>query len=527
MLKREKELLDYQLDTEEKIMAALEKIYGQALRSINEKIRLYQAEEMTASRAHHINFQKQLKQQVEAVLEKLHGDEYTTIQQYLNDTYTDSYVGVMYDLAGQGVPVVAPVDRRAAVKAILTDSKISVDLYTSLGVDIQPLKKAIRTEITRGIATGMHYADIARNIATVTGAPKSRAKSIVRTEGHRIQEKSRQDARMKAKAKGADIVKQWDAVVDGGTRPNHRKLDGQVREVDEPFEVNGIKVMNPGKFGDPAEDCECRCIAHTRARARMNQQELDRMKKNAEFWGLDKTEDFEDFKGKYLKASETENDKNQYNQNTIKGQYKQTDALNEYDYFEKDQEEFRLSAIKELSNATEERAIEYLDALCGQRDNYIRARNNGVEYQEAWFYGADSKIRAGTTEHYKQQAQTIHDYIVHAPKFEGEIYRGLSLPDDQIARFKAGGQFEENGLLSSWTSSFEVADMFANGRSEELGTTPVIIKMKNPSYGTPVSHLSIFGQEEQEVLASNIEKSTFTIGSVKTENGITIVELLE
>ena len=351
MLKREKKLLEYQLDTEEKVMAAIEKIYSQALRSINEKIRLYQAEEMTASRIHHINYQKQLKQQVEAVLEKLHGDEYTTIQQYLNDTYTDSFVGVMYDLAGQGVPVIAPVDRKAAVKAIMTDSKISEGLYNALGVDTRELKKAIRTEITRGLATGMQYEDIARTIATVTGAPKSRAKAIVRTEGHRIQEESRQDARRAAKAKGADIVKMWDAVVDGGTRPNHRKLDGQVREVDEPFEVNGIKVMCPGKFGDPAEDCECRCIAHTRARARMNQQELDRMKKNAEYWELDKTEDFAEFKRKYLKASKTEDNKKQYNQKTIKGQYKLTDALNEYDYFEKDQEEFRLSAIKELSVA--------------------------------------------------------------------------------------------------------------------------------------------------------------------------------
>lgn len=527
MLKREKEVIQYQLDNEKEVIAALEREYEKALWHINQRIRMYQADEQTLSRIHHINYQKELRRQVEAILERLHSGEYETINQYLTDTYTDAFVGTMYSLAGQGVPVIAPLDRNAMVKAVLTDSKISEGLYTSLGVDTKKLKKAISSEISRGLSSGMAYADIARNIATVTGAPKSRAKAIVRTEGHRIQQASTQDAAKASKARGANVKKQWDSTLDGGTRPTHRRLDGQIRDVEEPFSMDGKTAMNPGDFGDPAEDCECRCVELIRATKALDESELERLKERAKIFELDKTEDFEDFKKKYLKASETENDKNQYNQNTIKGQYKQTDALNEYDYFEKDQEEFRLSAIKELSNATEERAIEYLDALCGQRDNYIRARNNGVEYQEAWFYGADSKIRAGTTEHYKQQAQTIHDYIVHAPKFEGEIYRGLSLPDDQIARFKAGGQFEENGLLSSWTSSFEVADMFANGRSEELGTTPVIIKMKNPSYGTPVSHLSIFGQEEQEVLVSNIEKATFTIGSVKTENGITIVELLE
>lgn len=305
MLKRQKELLEYQLSEEEKTIAALEKHYRQALHSINEKIRLYQADEQTVSRVHHINFQKQLKRQIEAELDKLHSNEYTTIQQYLDDAYTDGFVGTMYDLAGQGVPVIAPIDKNAAVKAILTDSQISEDLYTTLGVDTKKLKQAIRSEITRGIASGMLYSDIARNIATVTGSPLNRAKTIVRTEGHRIQEASRNDARMAAKAKGAETVKQWESTLDGETRPTHRQLDGQIRDVDKPFTADGKEAMYPGDFGDPAEDCNCRCMALTRARkALMNPDELQRMQERAAFFELDKTQGFADFKTKYIHASE-------------------------------------------------------------------------------------------------------------------------------------------------------------------------------------------------------------------------------
>lgn len=324
MLKRQKKLLGYQLKREDDVIRTLERQYRYALRAINEKIQMYQADEQTVSRIHHLNYQKRLKQQVEAELDKLHSNEYTTIQQYLDDAYTDGFVGTMYDLAGQGVPVIAPIDRNAAIKAVTTNSKLSTDLYNSLGVDLQTLKKSVRNEITRGIASGMLYSDIARNVATVTGSPLNRAKTIVRTEGHRIQEASRNDARMAAKAKGAETVKQWESTLDGETRPTHRQLDGQIREVDQPFMADGKEAMYPGDFGDPAEDCNCRCMALTRARkALMNPDELARMQERAAFFELDKTQDFEEFKAKYLKAAETvENPSGKtYNKGAIHGAY--------------------------------------------------------------------------------------------------------------------------------------------------------------------------------------------------------------
>ncbi len=186
---------------------------------------------------------------------------------------------------------------------MITDSKLSTDLYAALGYDMDKLKNHIREEITRGIATSLTYEQIANNISGYTGVPFSNAKRIARTEGHRIQQASADDARKKAKAKGADVVKQWDASLDGATRPLHRRLDGQIREIDEPFEAGGYKVMYPGKFGKPGQDCNCRCVALTRARSALDEKELDTLRKRAEFFGLDKVEDFEDFKRKYLKAT--------------------------------------------------------------------------------------------------------------------------------------------------------------------------------------------------------------------------------
>ena len=306
MNKRQKEVIQHQLDSEKAILEQLTKQYQRALNDIDRKLRILESDELTQSRIYRIEYQKVLKKQVEAVLEKLHADEYSTIQQFLSDTYTDGFVGTAYDMHGQGVPLIMPIDKNAAVKAVITDSKISEGLYEALGVDTKKLKNSISAEITRGIASGLPHSDIARNIARYAKAPLSRAKTIVRTEAHRIQEASAQDARKVAVSKGANVVKQWKAILDGDTRHSHRKLDGQIREVDEPYELGGKKAMYPGDFGDPAEDCNCRCRSVQRARVALNETELQKLKDRAEFFGLDKTEDLEEFKKKYLKASEKE-----------------------------------------------------------------------------------------------------------------------------------------------------------------------------------------------------------------------------
>lgn len=303
MNKREREVVQAQLDDEEKVLDDLGRIYKRALRDIELKIRTLQSDELTNSRIYQIQYQKALKGQIEGIIDKLHGDEYSTIQKYLSGTYTNAYVGTAYGMHGQGVPVIMPIDRRAAVKAVITDSKLSMDLYAALGYDMDMLKKSVREEITRGIATSLSYDQIAQNISRYTTMPLSNAKRIARTEGHRIQQASADDARRKAKAMGADVVKQWDASLDGATRPLHRRLDGQIREIDEDFEAGGKKAKYPGRFNDPAQDCNCRCVALTRARSALDEKELATLKERAEFFKLDKTKDFDDFRRKYLKAT--------------------------------------------------------------------------------------------------------------------------------------------------------------------------------------------------------------------------------
>ena len=325
MNKFEKEVLQSQFDKEKAVLEQIKKTWDRSLNDINQKTKLLmfdiqqldealnanglddRSKEVLESQKRAKIYQKQqqdaLQKQVAAITEKLHSDEYSTIEQYLKECYTDAYVGTMYDIAGQGIPIITPIDQVAVVRAVTLDSKISEGLYKALGVDTKALKTAISAEISRGIATGQSYAQIAKNLNNVAQTKYSNAVRIVRTEGHRIQQQSSFDAQQ-SKKKGCDVLKQWDAALDGRTRDTHRALDGQIREVDEPFEANGKSAMYPGAFGDPAEDCNCRCTSNTRARWALDENELQTLKERAKYFELDKTKDFDDFKKKYLKAVE-------------------------------------------------------------------------------------------------------------------------------------------------------------------------------------------------------------------------------
>ena len=347
MNKRQKEVIEEQLHNEGKTIASLKHTYKQALKDCEQKIRELSARtdmENLQSIIYQKQYQEALKAQLEGALSNLQSNSYATVSDYLTKCYRDGYTGVMYDLQQTGIPIIMPIDQAAVVRAIQTDSKLSKSLYDKMGEDMTYLKKAVRAEVSRGIANGSTWNEVAGKLSRhMANTPFQKAYNnsirIARTEGHRIQVQSALDAQMVAKSKGADIVKQWDSTLDGNTRDLHRLLDGQIREIDEPFEAGGIQVDAPGMFGDPAEDCNCRCCLLQRARWALDYDELQRLKDRAEYFGLDKTSDFEEYKEKYLKVID------EINPTNVNGEIIQFDWKDKNQLREKQQE-----IISDLSN---------------------------------------------------------------------------------------------------------------------------------------------------------------------------------
>jgi len=262
--KRQKEILQVQLDNEKAVLKKLESNYKDALGEINGKIEMLMARQ-DADLQHviyQVQYQQALRTQVQAILENLQTNEFGTIAEYLAKSYEDGFIGTMYDLQGQGIPLIFPIDQKAVVDAIQNETKLSDTLYAKL--DIKEFKKKINGEISRGLSTGQMFSEISRNIASWANIEKNKAMRITRTEAHRIQCKATSDAQHKAKEKGADVVKQWDSTLDSKTRESHVAMDGEIAELDDTFS-NGLEYPGDPK-GSAEEVINCRCALLQRAR---------------------------------------------------------------------------------------------------------------------------------------------------------------------------------------------------------------------------------------------------------------------
>lgn len=258
---------------------------------------------MKQSKIYQLSYQKALEEQISACVDVLRRDTVTNIQTYLGAMYNDSYLGILYNLNAKGIPITTLVNPSLLAQSI--NKKIEGMTFAQrINVNMNDFKKIVKAEISRGIANGSTYSEIAQQLSMATGEDLNKSKRIVRTEGSRVSSEARLTSMRDAKEKGADIVKQWDSTLDGKTRPLHMELDQQIAEINKPFKVGGMEVEAPSMFGDPAEDCNCRCVVLSVPRWDIQESNVRHDNENDE---LIETKSYNDWKqGYYRRISEEE-----------------------------------------------------------------------------------------------------------------------------------------------------------------------------------------------------------------------------
>lgn len=350
MNKREKEIIRVQLSDEEKTLKYLKQVYQKASEDIRESIayldtRLDLGDPNISSIVYQKKYQEAILKQIETGLEDLNKNQYKTLQDFFEGSYVNGYVGSMYNLEGQGIPLTVPIDPKQVTKAVQIDSKLSKKYYQNreFPENINRLKLSIKAEVSRGIASGKTWSEVAYNIASGMNSPFDRALNdamrIVRTEGHRINQQGFLDAGDEAKKHGADILKQWDSTLDSRTRPWHQEADGQIREWEEDFIVHGEKMKAPSVGGSASNVINCRCQLLQRARWMLDEDELKTLQERAEYFGLDKTKDFEEYREKFLKIPEKEEDSEERIKKIEQSISDDKKRVNEIDYEIRDTEQ--------------------------------------------------------------------------------------------------------------------------------------------------------------------------------------------
>ena len=116
----------------------------------------------------------------------------------------------------------------------------------------------IRKRLVSAQSEGLGEAATARSLGDLIQS-RSAAARIARTEAHTAAERGSHEA---AQSLGIDMVKEWGATEGGRTRPTHARADGQIKELDEKFDVGADKLLHPGDpNGSAKEIINCRCVS--------------------------------------------------------------------------------------------------------------------------------------------------------------------------------------------------------------------------------------------------------------------------
>lgn len=122
-------------------------------------------------------------------------------------------------------------------------------------------RRKIANSLTQGIIQGEGIPDVAKRIARDTGLSSFVATTLyARTAMTAAQNIGRIESMRNQLDMGIKVKKRWIATKDSRTRDTHVELDGQIADVNEPFIVDGMEIMEPGDpYADPSLVYNCRC----------------------------------------------------------------------------------------------------------------------------------------------------------------------------------------------------------------------------------------------------------------------------
>ena len=165
--------------------------------------------------------------------------------------------------------------------------------------------------------------------------------------------------------------------------------------------------------------------------------------------------------------------------------------------------------------------------------NALKNGENLSDYEKDKARRYEGKQERGEMEYeafeYERMADALEDLVYNAPKYKGDIYRGIHTKDRAsaealIEKFARG---DEVKTLTSWSADKGKAEDFtwedANGDAMLDGGTGVLWRVNNRD-GAPVSSRSAFGTEEEVLVPSGMQ---YRVNGVKERmiEGVNVFEV--
>ena len=137
-------------------------------------------------------------------------------------------------------------------------------------------RQKVQSVMLQGLMQGESIPKLAARLASaVADSDYKAAVRNARTMATNAQNAGRYNAYNRLENNGVELTLEWAATLDNRTRHEHRMMHGQRRNVGEPFEVSGVKIMYPAQTGSfmsienaPQEliwNCRCTILAYVKS----------------------------------------------------------------------------------------------------------------------------------------------------------------------------------------------------------------------------------------------------------------------
>ena len=197
----------------------------------------------------------------------------STAQGYREDAYAINHNFATYQIESQAQINTSYTlyDRQTVERLMREDPKLLPDprpggktaRMLAENKELRWNRQKLTSAVAQGIIQGESVPQMTKRLESVAAMDHRAAIRNVRTMVTGAQNAGRMDAAKRARDMGIGLTNVWMATLDMRTRHEHRVLDGQRREIDEPFEVEGEKIKYPGDPDAPAHlvyNCRCTLV---------------------------------------------------------------------------------------------------------------------------------------------------------------------------------------------------------------------------------------------------------------------------
>lgn len=168
----------------------------------------------------------------------------------VGDGISDRVKGYSFELADAATVKTVAAEDKTLLPYKVVDGKKTERWHT----------QRVNAEVLQGIIQGESIPNLSKRLYNVGMTARGSAVRNARTTVTSAENKGRMDVLHDAEEKGVIVHKVWQAARDDRTREAHLKLDGQEREIDEPFDSDLGEIMYPADpDARPENVYNCRC----------------------------------------------------------------------------------------------------------------------------------------------------------------------------------------------------------------------------------------------------------------------------